>query len=50
MLEFVFRQETLNEAESGDKFNSFRIIAVKNIIRRWCDRLKDTFCQNIKTP
>ena len=42
LLEFVFRQVTLNEPQSCDKFNLFKIMAAKNTISRRCDKYWDS--------
>ena len=42
LLEFVFRQVTLNEPQSCDKFNLFKIMAAKNTISRRCDKHWDS--------
>ena len=46
----MFWQVTLNESQPCDKFNCFRIMAVKkNTISRWCDKFKDAVSKNIET-
>ena len=47
MSEYAFRQETLNEPQSCDKFNLFRIMTVKSTISRWYDKFKDPVSENI---
>ena len=49
MFKFAFRQVTLNEPQSCDKFNLFRIMNVKSTISRWRDKFKDTAFQNVET-
>ena len=49
MLKFVFPQVTQDELQSLDKFHCFRNMIVKNTIRRWCHKSKDTVCKYIET-
>ena len=49
MFEFALRQVTLNEPQSCDKFNLFRIMTVKSTIGRRYDEFKDTVSENIET-
>ena len=48
MFELTFWQVTLNELQSCDKFNLFRIMTFKSTISRWCDKVKDTVSENIE--